>query len=205
VEKLKKYSKNVSNLEEVDRESFIRKCFVFQQGENNYKHYLQNDYEGMDFSFKLPLDGNGTTDLLNMVKDFILYQNINYSQDVYQGIYDSINTNKQIATHESTNAQFLTYSYHSLYETLSDLGCIKTSQDLTYVFRLEMKDGKGLYTSAYSDDYITKSNDAAILEYDQRKVPKRDNGLSTLFLAYDSRHLITNRYADNYNFSFSSK
>jgi len=44
-----------------------------------------------------------------------------------------------------------------------------------------------------------------MLEYDQRKIPQRDKGLSTLFLAYDSRYIISNNYADHYNFAFTSK
>lgn len=205
VDVLKKYSKSTNDLEVIDRETFIRRCFVSQQGEDDYKYYLQNDYEGMDFAFRLPLDGNGTTDLLNIVKDFVLNQNIAYTQEVYKGIYDSIKNDQQIATHESTDKKFLTYSYHSLYETLSDLGCIKTNQEPCYLFRLEMDDGKGVYKSDSSDSDLVNNNNAAILEYDQRKVPQRDRGLSTLFLAYDCRHQISNSYADKYNFAFDSK
>lgn len=202
---LKKYKKSINDLEVIDRETFIRRCFISQQGEDDYKYYLKNDYEGMDFAFRLPLEGNGTTDLLNMVKDFVLNQNIAYTHEVYKGIYDSIKNNQQIATHESSHREFLTYSYHSLYETLSDLGCIKTNQAPCYLFRLEMVDGKGVYKSDDSDSDIVSNNEAAILEYDQRKIPQRDRGLSTLFLAYDSRVKLTNNYADNYHFAFTSK
>lgn len=202
---LTKYKTSTNDLEVIERETFIRRCFVSQQGENDYKYYLQNHYDGMDFAFRLPLDGNGTTDLLNIVKDFVLSQNIEYTHEVYKGLYDSINMHQQIATHESTNKEFLTYSYHSLYETLSDLSCIKTNQEPCYVFRLEMADGKGVYKSDNNDSDIMSNNDAAILEYDQRKIPQRDKGLSTLFLAYDNRHQISNKYSDHYHFAFTSK
>lgn len=202
---LKKYQGSHNDLEVVERETFIRRCFISQQGENDYKYYLQNDYRGLDFTFRIPLDGNGTTDLLNVVKDFLLNQNIAYTTDVYKGVYESIKNNQQIAEHESSYKEFLTYSYHSLYETLSDLGCIKTNQDPCYVFRLEMIDGKGVYKSINKDSNLVSNNDAAILEYDQRKIPQRDRGLSTLFLASDSRFEIKNNYADNYHFAFASK
>lgn len=202
---LKKYQKSTNNLEVIDRESFIRRCFVSQHDESDYKYYLQNHYEGLDFAFRIPLDGNGTTDILNIVKPFLLDQDIDYNSDVHKALYTSIDQYKQIATHESTNKQFLTYSYHTLYETLSSLNVIKTKQEPSYVFRLELADGKGVYKSDDSaDDFIT-TNNAAILEYDQRKVPQRDKGLSTLFLAYDSRYMISNNYADHYNFAFTSK
>lgn len=202
---LKKYKKSANNLEMIDRETFTRRCLISQHDESDYKYYLQNVYEGMDFAFRLPLDGNGTTDILNIVKSFLLEQNIVYNRDVHKALYDSIDQHKQIATHESTNNQFITYSYHTLYEALSDLNVIKTNKESSYVFRLELADGKGVYKSDDSADDLIKNNNAAILEYDQRKVPQRDKGLSTLFLAYDSRYMISNNYADHYNFAFTSK
>lgn len=202
---LKKYKKFSNMSEVIDRETFIRRCFISQKGEDDYKYYLQNDYRGNDFAFRLPLDGNGTTDLLNIVKDFLLNQNIPYTHDVYKGVYESIKNHQQIAIHNSTDQEFLTYSYHSLYETLSDLGCIKTNQEPCYVFRLEMTDGKGVYISDNSDSDIVSNNDANILEYDQRKIPQRDRGLSTLFIANDSEVRIRMDYANNYHFAFTSK
>jgi hypothetical protein len=205
IDVLQKYPKTNNEADDIDRETFIRRCFVSQHGENDYKYYLQNYYDGMDFAFRLPLDGNGTTDLLNLVKDFLVNQNIAYTQDVYKAVYDSINQSQQIATHENNNKEFLTYSYHSLYDTLSASGAIKTNKEPCYVFRLEMPDGKGVYKSDNSDDDFMKSNDATILEYDQRKIPQRDKGLSTLFLAYDCRYIISNKYSDAYQFAFESK
>lgn len=68
-----------------------------------------------------------------------------------------------------------------------------------------MVDGKGVYKSIDKDSDLISNNEAAILDYDQRKIPQRDRGFSTLFLASDSRVEIKNNYADNYHFAFSSK
>lgn len=192
-----------------DRNSFIKYCYINSEKENYLEDYLRYSFNDSNLAFKVDqINSNDRNeiDVYLKVKEFIQLNVPDFPEILYDKLLLDIKKNLQISGHRNMDDYYKEYSYHALYDFLTDNNVLTPkNNEVVTLYRFELSDGQGIYRSDKIEEKLLNKNSQDIFNYAQRKTPSSDGFLSTLFLDPNIRGTLSSNYRSAYIFGFSNK
>lgn len=191
------------------RKDFIQHCYLKDEGNNSLDYFLQYGFHHTNLAFSVPpayQDDYEINDLFEKVKSFVEEQFGVLDSDKEEDLYHAVKLNMQISHKYGSDDYLKEFSYHALYDYLTDNEfIIPKNNDVIKAYRFEMEDGHGPYKSDIDGKTLMDEDVYQIFNYSQRKEPTADREISTLFIDTEGKGLMRRNYKEKYIFGFTNK
>lgn len=191
------------------RKDFIQHCYLKDEGNDYLDYFLQYSFHSTNLAFSMPSEHDINYDiqpLIEKVKSFVEDQFGPLNDDQEEDLYHRIKANYQISYEYGSDSYHKEFSYHALYDYLTDNKfIIPKNNDIVKAYRFEMADGSGPYKGNIDGKDLMDQSSYQVFNYAQRKEPIQDREISTLFIDTEGKGMLKNNYKEKYIFGFTNK